>query len=245
MLESLVIDKIIYIFANDISIENISSMTIVDNRQIKKQDPITVIERKLKCQINTLVLQYGIVETLKKLILFSQSLEMLANDKNATLLSIGSKTLYDRILGYYSPIVYARLVKWFPKLSQGKITAEEIIADIKVIPFNEEFLLGVADPEIGQINLFGDIMDESPNDLAIALNNKNKVKNSAIKAIKNAFDKNEINNLCLNLSDILNSDESLETVIFLRCFLKEMLEIIKENPKRGKGNARQLKIGQF
>lgn len=88
-------------------------------------------------------------------------------------------------------------------------------------------------------------MDEPPNDLAIALNNKNKVKNSAIKTIKNAFDKNEINNLCLNLSDILNSDESLETVIFLRCFLKEMLEIIKENPKRGKGNARQLKIGQF
>ena len=96
-----------------------------------------------------------------------------------------------------------------------------------------------------QINLFGDVMDDSSNEIAIALSNKNSVKGAAIKALTSIFSKDELNALCFRLSDILNEDESIQSNIFLRCFLKEISEVMKKKIKKEKVDTRQLKIRRF
>lgn len=51
-------------------------------------------------------------------------------------------------------------------------------------------------------SLFGDISDDTLNDLVIAVNNKNRVKSAAKKAIRRAFSKEEIRSVFFELSNI-------------------------------------------
>lgn len=148
MVESLVIDRIIEILNNNISVDKLINLDIVDNSKISKEDSIFIIDEIEPCS-------------------------------NTTLLSIGAKLLYDRILDYYTPVVYAKIVKWFPRLFEGTITPEEIWEDVKRVPFTDEFLLGIVSVDDDQISLFGDISDDTLNDLVIAVNNKNRVKSAA------------------------------------------------------------------
>ena len=245
MLESLVIDRIIYILDNNIPITEIPNLVIVDNKNIIKRESIYAIEIRLKKQVNTLVLKYGIVGALIKLLELKHDLSSLADNSNVFLLFTGIKTLYERILGYYTPIVYAKLVKWLPRLAEGTITSLEILTDVKKLPFNNEFLLGITESSMEQISLFGIVTEEPSNELVIAVNNKNNVKKSAIKALTSIFSKSEIMALCFKLSEILNTTDDIQSTIFLRCFLKEVQELMTPKNKKTKDVTRQLKIKQF
>ena len=105
MVESLVIDRIIEILNNNISVDKLINLDIVDNSKISKKDSIFIIEKRLKEQINDLVLTFGIVGTLKKILALQQTLDEIEPCSNTTLLSIGAKLLYDRILDYYTRVV--------------------------------------------------------------------------------------------------------------------------------------------
>ena len=91
MLESLVIDKIIYILDNNIPITEIPNLVIVDNKNIIKRESIYEIEIRLKKQVNTLVLKYGIVGALIKLLELKHDLSSLADNSNVFLLFIYQK----------------------------------------------------------------------------------------------------------------------------------------------------------
>lgn len=142
-------------------------------------------------------------------------------------------------------MVYAKIVKWFPRLFEGTITPEEIWEDVKRVPFTDEFLLGIVSVDDEQISLFGSISDDTLNDLVIAVNNKNRVKSAAKKAIRRAFSKEEIRSVFFELSNILTENEDVETVIFLRALLREIPDINKEKKKRYSCDMQQLRIKQF
>ena len=75
MVESLVIDRIIEILNNNISVDKLINLDIVDNSKISKKDSIFIIKKRLKEQINDLVLTFGIVGTLKKILALQQTLD--------------------------------------------------------------------------------------------------------------------------------------------------------------------------
>ncbi len=245
MVESLVIDRVIEILNNNISVDELINLDIVDNSKISKEDSIFIIEKRLKEQINDLVLTFGIVGALKKILALQQTLDEFEPCSNTILLSIGAKLLYDRILDYYTPVVYAKIVKWFPRLFEGTITSEEIWEDVKRVPFTDEFLLGIVSVDDEQISLFGDVSNDTLNDLVIAVNNKHRVKSAAKKAIRRAFSKEEIHSVFFELSNILTENEDVETVIFLRALLREIPDINKEKKKRNSCDMQQLRIKQF
>ena len=248
MTESIVIAKIIELIITEDTLEDINEMTIVENKELTSKVTINVLERQLKEQIDNFVLQYGITNALIKLLQFQNLLGTIPKSSNVTLLGIGAKTLVDRLMGYYSSIVYNRLVKWIPKLAKSKeqnnqIDISKIINDVKTSPYTDEFLLGLSEDSLEQLN-FWEIHSQK-NDIQVALSNKTRIKSTSIKTLQRLYSATELKELLYDFSRILNNDDSLESVVFLRCLLMEVSEILKYSKTSKKDNPRQLKMPGF
>lgn len=244
MIESLVIDKIITILENNYCSSGIGNMTVIP-QDIRRNESIDTVEKRLKHQINRIVLQFGITETLIRVHNLQKLLETLSPTPDIKLLKIGAITLYDRLKGYYVPIVYYHLLNWLLVNSEAQITPDRIAADLKKEPYSRNYLLGITNSSLEQLNIYGNFTQDMPNETIIAVNIKNKIKSQSLKQLQSFYPPEELRNHLYNLFNQLNCCQTPETSVFIQILLHETSDILKSSKKATKGPLRQLKLPGF
>lgn len=245
MIESIIVDEVIKLLNKNIEELDIADIAPIDYTKKPEVHTINEIDIFFKKKINALVLQYGLIGVLIRLQNLSGILASFPNNKDVDILLIGTNLLYERINNYYSSIVYARLVKWLPRLTGGTLIEEEILDDVKTNPYNERELLSINLDDYEQTTLFSVPEDQPQEELFRSINAKNNIEDYVISIIKKNFTESEFADFLTQIKMTLSFDISPESDVFLRALKDIQSKIYKSSTRKRRRNTDQLKLAGF
>lgn len=244
MIESIIVDEVIKLLNSNIECLDETNIPSVAYNKTPFVRTINEIDIFFKKKINELVQDYGIVGTLIRIQNLRGILSSFPDSKDQKLLLMGSELLFDRVKSYYNCIVYARLIKWLPRLKNCTIMEEEILDDVKVSPFNEANLLGINGDSYEQTSLFSNDK-ESDVDIFHSVNAIYNIKEFVTSRIKALFKEEEFNELCDRIIMYLNFDISPQADIFLESLIGIKNNMYESPTRKRKQNKDQLKLTGF
>lgn len=239
----------------------LSDLELNDLQNILKVKPtkslnINIIEAKIKEIIDELVLEYGMLDILKRLFLILRDGHRYKErfygsttyyDINHFLMA--SRYLYIEIEKYFSINIYLKIYSLVGKITNKKFDETAFYSYILSESISRERVLGIKPSEISQTCLYG--QDEDIQPLSSILNArqfKTKVSSRIKKALYSAFTKKEIFDAINTILELLSKSSLLEHKIIKQLIESDIKQYILKNNeppiqnKNGNSEISQLPI---
>lgn len=241
MMELAMFKKILALIENDTDLSSLSESDLEDLRRPNYEgisSDYNAVDFENKRIVNTLILKYGIVGSINKLLEFQHYFEKLDKERDVSrfwLLIMTSKSLRARVEAYLEVAIAQKFVKWVTSMvNTGSVDAEAFISDICREPDNVDYLLGleVVPVECEQACLWDEdeeTVKKEDNGLFKAVVLKLNIKDEVVRCLNQIGSKDEVRAAAKELLAMLKNDK--RSKLYSPLFSKQM-QYISKSPRR-------------